>query len=187
MNDDSVHLCNFLGEIWSYLSICPSKPEEQGLSPFHLKGQYTLHLSPRRWFVWKILCYNPQKANIQNSSQKIMPVQNGGFQETACPKDRQDRSWLSPYWRGKQNGQNSLEIFSQEQFLFEEEMFIRSLPISLFQILSKVRLFYKVIFISIYIQWDSRQNWVNTNALALRAQYGNLSDKYIIHFQVFVK
>ena len=26
-----------------------------------------------------------------------MPVQKGGFHETTCPKDRLDRSWLSPY------------------------------------------------------------------------------------------
>ena len=38
-----------------------------------------------------------QKVKIENSSQKIIPVQKEGFLETACPKDRQDGSLLSPW------------------------------------------------------------------------------------------
>ena len=45
------------------------------------KGQFTLQPCQRRWFVRKIF---------------VLPVKKGGFKETACPKDRLDRSWLSP-------------------------------------------------------------------------------------------
>ena len=38
----------------------------------------------------------PQKVTIVNTS-KFLPVQKGGFQETACPKDRLDGSWLNSW------------------------------------------------------------------------------------------
>ena len=43
-----------------------------------------------------------QKIQFYNSSLKFLPVQKGGFQETACPKDRLDGSWLSPWLAGPQ-------------------------------------------------------------------------------------
>ena len=59
------------------------------------KGQFTLQPHPRRWFVRKIFCYYLKKVKIENSS--FLSVQKGAFQETACPKDGQDRSWLCPW------------------------------------------------------------------------------------------
>ena len=43
------------------------------------KGQITLQLCPRRWFVWKIFGYYTQKVIIEKSSWKFLPVQTGGF------------------------------------------------------------------------------------------------------------
>ena len=40
--------------------------------------------------------YDSKKVKIENASYKSLPVQKGGFQETASPKARQDRSWLNP-------------------------------------------------------------------------------------------
>ena len=44
----------------------------------------------------KYLVSTPQEVKIENSLLKFLPVQKGGFQETASPKDRQGGSWLSP-------------------------------------------------------------------------------------------
>ena len=52
------------------------------------KGQFTLQLCPRRWFVRKIFGYYTPKVKIEKSSYKFLPVQRGGFCETTCPKDR---------------------------------------------------------------------------------------------------
>ena len=46
-------------------------------------------------FLRKIFGYSP-KSKIENSLYNFLPVQYGGFWETACPKDRQDRSCLNP-------------------------------------------------------------------------------------------
>ena len=54
------------------------------------KRQFTLQQYIKRWFDKKILGYYPQKIKIENSLEKFLPVQKGGFQETTCPKDRQD-------------------------------------------------------------------------------------------------
>ena len=43
------------------------------------KGQFTLHLCLRRWFVRKIFGYYPPKIKIEKSSLKFLPVQTGGF------------------------------------------------------------------------------------------------------------
>ena len=51
------------------------------------RGQFTLQLCPRRWFVREIFGYYSQKVKIKKSSKKILPVQTGGFYETTCPKD----------------------------------------------------------------------------------------------------
>ena len=50
------------------------------------KGQFTLQLCPKRWFVRKYLFITPthQKVNIKNSLQIFLPVPKGGYQETAC-------------------------------------------------------------------------------------------------------
>ena len=60
------------------------------------RGQFTLQLCHRSWFVRKIFGYYFPKVKLKKSSQKYLPVQAGGFYETTCPKDRQDRCWLSP-------------------------------------------------------------------------------------------
>ena len=52
------------------------------------KGQFTLQLCPRRWFVRKIFGYYTPKAKNEKSSEKFLPVQTGGLSETTCPKDR---------------------------------------------------------------------------------------------------
>ena len=52
------------------------------------KGQFTLKLCSRRWFVKKVFGYCTPKVKIEISSYKFLPVQTGGFQETTCPKDR---------------------------------------------------------------------------------------------------
>ena len=49
----------------------------------------------------KYMVITPQKVKIKNSSKKFLPAQ-GGFLETACPKERQDRSWLGPCVTTKQ-------------------------------------------------------------------------------------
>ena len=54
------------------------------------KGQSTLELYPRRWFIRKIFSYYPQKVKIENSLKKMLSVQKKGFQETACSKDRRE-------------------------------------------------------------------------------------------------
>ena len=49
----------------------------------------------------KIFAYYPSKAKIDNSSYKLFSFQKGGFQETTCPNERLDRSWLNTvkrYW-----------------------------------------------------------------------------------------
>ena len=61
------------------------------------KGQFTYLSCHRRWFVRKIFGYYPPKVKIENISQKILPVHKESFQENACPKDRQDGSWLSAW------------------------------------------------------------------------------------------
>ena len=43
----------------------------------------------------KYLLITPKKFKIKNSLKKLLPVQKVGFQETACPENRQDGSWLS--------------------------------------------------------------------------------------------
>ena len=43
------------------------------------KGQFTLQLCPRRWFVRTIFGYYTQKVQIEKSTLKILPVQTGGF------------------------------------------------------------------------------------------------------------
>ena len=49
-----------------------------------------------------MVCYEkidhyPKIVKIEISSLKILPVKKEGFHETACPKDRQDRScYLGP-------------------------------------------------------------------------------------------
>ena len=58
------------------------------------KGHFAHQLCPRRWFLRKIFGNYPPKVKIENFSWKILPVQKGGFQETTCPKDRQDGSSL---------------------------------------------------------------------------------------------
>ena len=60
------------------------------------KGQFTLQPCRRIWFVREIFGYYPPKVKIEHSSYRFLPVQKGGFQETACPKNRQDGFWLSP-------------------------------------------------------------------------------------------
>ena len=60
-------------------------------------GKITLQSCPRRWVVWKRLGYYPKNVKIEDSSWKFLPVQKGGFQKTACPKDGLDGSWLSPW------------------------------------------------------------------------------------------
>ena len=47
----------------------------------------------RRWYVRKIFSYYPHKVRIENSSKKFLPVQKGGYQRTACPKNRLDFVW----------------------------------------------------------------------------------------------
>ena len=54
------------------------------------------HCSCLKQSVRKIVCYWLKKVIIEKLKQKFLPVQKGGFPETACPKDRLDRSWLSP-------------------------------------------------------------------------------------------
>ena len=54
-------------------------------------GRFTLQPFPRLWFVWKYFDFTPQMSILKN-----LCVQKGGFQKTACPKDRQDESWLCP-------------------------------------------------------------------------------------------
>ena len=44
----------------------------------------------------KYLVITPKMSKLKIHSRIFSPVQIGGFQETACPKDRQDGSWLSP-------------------------------------------------------------------------------------------
>ena len=58
------------------------------------QGQLTLQPCPRRVFLYLVI--TQKKVKIANSLQKLLPVSKGGFKETACPKDRQNRSWLSP-------------------------------------------------------------------------------------------
>ena len=65
-------------------------------STLRWKGQFALQLYLRRWLVSQILGYYPQNITIESSSYKCLPVQKRGFQETAYPKDRQDRSWPRP-------------------------------------------------------------------------------------------
>ena len=60
------------------------------------KGQFTLQPYPSRWFVRKNIWLLNQKVKFENSSLKSLPILKVGFQETACPKDRLDASWLSP-------------------------------------------------------------------------------------------
>ena len=62
------------------------------------KTNLTLQPCPKRWFVRKMFGCYPQKVKIENSLWKRLPLpmQKGGFHETACLQDRQDRSWLSP-------------------------------------------------------------------------------------------
>ena len=43
------------------------------------KGQFTLHLCLRKWFVRKIFGYFPPKVKIEKYSLKFLPVQTGGF------------------------------------------------------------------------------------------------------------
>ena len=43
------------------------------------KGQFTLQLCPRIWFVKTIFGYYTQKVKIEKSSENILPVQTGGF------------------------------------------------------------------------------------------------------------
>ena len=47
----------------------------------------------------KMFGYYPQKVKIENSLYNFLPIQKGGFQGIACPKDRQDESWLSSWTR----------------------------------------------------------------------------------------
>ena len=47
-------------------------------------------------FSRKIFDHYPKKVKIEISSLKFLPVQKIGFQESACSKDRQDRSRPSP-------------------------------------------------------------------------------------------
>ena len=42
------------------------------------------------------LVITPKNVKIENSWQKLLPVQKC-FQESACPEDRLDRSWLGPW------------------------------------------------------------------------------------------
>ena len=58
------------------------------------KRLFILQLCPEDGLFGKYFVYYPQKVKIENSSYKFLPVQNGGFQETTSPKDRQDGSWL---------------------------------------------------------------------------------------------
>ena len=48
-------------------------------SPVCQKGQFTLQLCPRRWFVRIIFGYYTQKVKIEKSSLKFLLVQTGGF------------------------------------------------------------------------------------------------------------
>ena len=41
-----------------------------------------------------VITQYPEKFKIENSLKKSLPVQKGGFQETSCPKYRQDGSGL---------------------------------------------------------------------------------------------
>ena len=59
------------------------------------KGQFTLQLWPRRWFVREILGYYSPKVKIKNCSWKFLPVQKEVFGKLPVQK-RQDGSWLSP-------------------------------------------------------------------------------------------
>ena len=43
------------------------------------KGQFTLQLCPKRWFVRKIFGYYTPKVKIEKSSRKFLPVHTGGF------------------------------------------------------------------------------------------------------------
>ena len=65
-------------------------------SQLYQKGQFTFQPCRRRWFESKIFGYYLQKFETGNSGYKFLPLQNEGFQETACPEDRLDGSLLSP-------------------------------------------------------------------------------------------
>ena len=62
------------------------------------KGQFTLQQCHRRiGLLGKYLIITPKEVKISNSSLKYLLVQKVGFQENAYPKDKQDRSFLSPW------------------------------------------------------------------------------------------
>ena len=65
------------------------------LQPIVSKKKLTLQTFAGKWFVRRIFAFYNPKVKIENPSQKIVSVQQEGFQETASPKDRQDGSWLS--------------------------------------------------------------------------------------------
>ena len=55
------------------------------------KGQFTFHLRTRRWFDRNIFGNHPQNVKIENFSQKNLPAQKEGFQETAFCKRQAGR------------------------------------------------------------------------------------------------
>ena len=61
------------------------------------KSQFKHRICPERWFVRKILLITLKRSKLKILYRKLLPVQKGGFQEKACPKDLQDGSWLSPW------------------------------------------------------------------------------------------
>ena len=89
-----------------FKNACP-KQQFQNFCPSRFSNLFTsnpgnLHFSYVQTYdlLGKIFVYYPQKVKIENSLKKILPVQKGGFQETTCPKDRQDGSWLSACSKG---------------------------------------------------------------------------------------
>ena len=46
------------------------------------KGQFTLQPCPRNWLVKKLfVIFYPIRVKIENSSEKFLPIKEGGFQE----------------------------------------------------------------------------------------------------------
>ena len=62
----------------------------------HLKGIYTSAMLVCK----ELFGYYPPKVEIENTLQEFLPVQKRGSQETVCPKDNQNGSWLSPWSQG---------------------------------------------------------------------------------------
>ena len=87
------------------ISACPDLPTNllQILIPTTFngllcqKGQLTLQLGPRIWLFGKYLVITLQKSKLKILHRKFCLSQKGGLQETACPKDGKDGSWLSPW------------------------------------------------------------------------------------------